>query len=147
MEHCKERLSDSSIPGAVATSDSKHSTRSKIKTSQEKRTCFICDEKRSIDSNQFNKGGLGRCCQESSSQKLISNMQRNLVDSDSNWYTGAKHLELLLSGPSHDIFAVEVYYHQSCYLCFTKTKKACIEDGTNLDKEIVIGEFNTYIRV
>ena len=70
-----------------------------------------------------------------------------MVDSDGNWYAGAKHLKLLLSGPSHDIFAVEVYYHQSCYLCFTKTKKASIEDGTNLDKEIVIGEFNTYIRV
>ena len=80
MEHCKERLSDSSISGAVPTSDSKHSTRSKIKTSQEKRICFICDEKRSIDSNQFNQGGLGRCYQESSAQKLISRMQRNLVD-------------------------------------------------------------------
>ena len=40
-------------------------------------------------------------------------MQRNLVDSDSNWYAGAKRLELLLSGPSHDTFAVDVYYHQS----------------------------------
>ena len=147
MELCKERLSESSILGAVATSDSKHSTRSKIKTSQEKRTCFICDEKRSIDSNQFNQGGLGRCCQESSAQKLISSMQTNLVDNDSNWYAGAKRLELLFSGPSHDIFAVDVYYHQSCYLCFTKTKKASIEDGTNFDKEIVIGEFNTYISV
>ena len=107
--------------------------------------CFICDEKRSIDSNQFNQGGLGRCCQESSAQKLISSMQKNLVDSDSNWYAGAKRLELSLSGPSHEFFAVDVYYYQSCYLCFTKTKKASIEDGTNFDKEIVIGEFNTYI--
>ena len=74
-------------------------------------------------------------------------MQRNLVDSDSNWYAGAKRLELLLSGPSHDIFAVDVYYHQYCYLCFTKTKKASIEDGTNFDKEVVIGQFNTYIGV
>ena len=47
---------------------------------------------------------------------------KNLVDSDSNWYAGAKHLELLLSGPLHDIFVVDVYYHQSCYLHFTKTK-------------------------
>ena len=51
--------------------------------------------KRSIDSNQFNQGGLGRCCQESSAQKLIS---RNLVDSDSNWYSGTKRLKLLVSG-------------------------------------------------
>ena len=100
--------------------------------------------KRSIDPNQFNQGGLGRYCQESSAQKLIP---RNLVDSDSNWYAGTKRLKLLVSGPSHDIFAVDVYYHQSCYLCFTKTKKASIEDGTNFDKEIVIREFNTYIRV
>ena len=47
---------------------------------------------------------------------------KNLVDSDSNWYAGAKHLELLLSGSLHDIFVVDVYYHQSCYLRFTKTK-------------------------
>ena len=77
----------------------------------------------------------------------MSRMQRNLVDSNSNWYAGAKCLELLLSRLSHDIFAVDVYHHQACYLCFTKTKKASIEVGTNFDKEIVIGEFNTYIRV
>ena len=44
-------------------------------------------------------------------------------------------------------FAVDIYYHQSCYLCFTKTKKASIEGSINLDKEIVIREFNTYITV
>ena len=67
-----------------------------------------------------------------------TDMQRSLVDSDRNCYVGAKRLELLLSGPSHDIFPADVYYHQSCHLCFTKTKK---------NKEIVIGELSTYIRV
>ena len=76
-----------------------------------------------------------------------TDMQRNLIDSDSNCYVGAKRLELLLSGPSHDVFAADAYYHQSCYLCFTKTKKTSIEDGTNFDKQIVIGELSTYIRV
>ena len=76
-----------------------------------------------------------------------TDMQWNLIDSDSNCYVGAKRLELLLSGPSHDVFAADAYYHQSCYLCFTKTKKTSIEDGTNFDKQIVIGELSTYIRV
>jgi len=42
-------------------------------------------------------------------------------------YEGAaKRLELLLSGQSFDVFAVDVYYHRSCYLSFASPYKSKI---------------------
>ncbi len=48
-------------------------------------------------------------------------------------YEGAaKRLELVLSGQSFYVFAVDVYYHRKCYLSFASPYKSNI---TVLDKE------------
>ena len=100
--------------------------------SNKKKTCFCFDEKWSIVSNQFNQGGLSWCCQDSSAQKQILSMQRNLVDNDSNLHGGAKSLELLFCGPSHDVFGADVYYHQ-----FYENKESA-DDYLNFEKEMLV---------
>lgn len=75
----------------------------------------------SIASNHFNQGRTGRCCQEIS---MMSSTQGNLIRSDSNWYAGAKCLELSLPGRSPEIFGSDVYYLAFCYLCFMKAKNS-----------------------
>ena len=59
-------------------------------------------------------------------------MQRNLVDNDSNLHGGAKSLELLFCGPSHDVFGADVYYHQ-----FYENKESA-DDYLNFEKEMLV---------
>ena len=41
-----------------------------------------------------------------------------LQDEAYRFYDAAKRLDILLSGASHDIFAADLFYHQSCYIKF-----------------------------
>ena len=34
------------------------------------------------------------------------------------FYSAVRRLQILLGGESHDIFAADIYYHQSCYIKF-----------------------------
>ena len=93
--------------------------------------CFICNTKTSKDTKPYAEGGLGRCSEDRSFKKLHDQMASRNVPGDK--YEGAaKRLELLLSGQSFDVFAVDVYYHRNCYLSFASPYKSNI---TVLDKE------------
>ena len=41
-----------------------------------------------------------------------------MQDREHRFYSASRRLQLQLSGATHDIFAVDVFYHQSCYLKF-----------------------------
>ena len=104
--------------GDVPRSPVKKRTRSNTGYLQTKVRCFVCDSERRVDGNSYNEGGLGRCSIESTAERLLERMKMYLCDRSHRLYTAANRLELLLSGQSHDIYAVDIYYHQSCYIKF-----------------------------
>ena len=81
--------------------------------------CFICNKKTLKDTKPYNKGGLGRCTYDRSCNKLRVQMSARNQPGDKH-EEAAKCLNLLLSGHSFDIFAVDVYYHQTCYISFSR---------------------------
>ena len=99
-----------------------------------KEKCFICnEEKRTNVLKGYNQRGLGRCSDTNAAKKILERKAVYLADKSCRFHDASRRLELLLSGDSHDIFAVDVYYHQACYLKFTHSswlqeKTADVED-------------------
>ena len=87
-----------------------------VKTLEKK--CFICNEIRSVDNNPYNEGGLQRCSCGPTAEKLLARKEVFLQDQAYRFHDAAKRLDILLSGASYDIFAADVFYHQSCYIKF-----------------------------
>eukprot|EP00795_Rhopilema_esculentum_P000574 gene574-10262_t len=121
---------DSTVP-----SPRKRVTRSRQKGSLRKEKCFICNEEKGTDLLKgYNQGGIGRCSDTNAANKILERKEAYLADKGSRFHDASRRLELLLSGESHDIFAVDVYYHQACYLKYThsawlKEKRADVEDA------------------
>ena len=97
----------------------KHTTRLKFENvrSLEKK-CFVCKVKRAIDGNAYNEGGLQRCTRDDTASKLLARRNAFLYEKANRYYVAAKRLDILLSGGAHDIFAADIFYHQSCYIKF-----------------------------
>ena len=110
---------------------------------KKKDTCFIYNEKRPSDTNNY-RGGIGRCTDEQVGVKVLAKFEIYLKDNKHKFYSAAFCLQALLSGESHDIYAAEIYCHQSCCLKFTisteyKSKNDSLEDDTLLyEKEILV---------
>jgi len=57
-----------------------------------------------------------------------------LHHSDHRLYPSARSLELLQSDQSHDMYDIDVYYHQSCYITFAlnplfeEDKRNCLKE-------------------
>ncbi len=64
-------------------------------------------------------GGLGRCTEDRSAHKLVTRKDEYLKDPDHRFYVAANRLQIPISRGSHDIFAADIFYHQSCYLRLT----------------------------
>ncbi len=88
------------------------------KLSQVKRHCFVCDSERDSNNNKYNEGGLGCCSVESAQTGLIERKNIYMKDLSHRFYQASKHLDILSSSQSHNIFAVDVFYHQWCYIKF-----------------------------
>ena len=73
-------------------------------------SCFICDEKRSCDKNQYNQGGLslGATGIAKAKGKIIENEDLYLTDPNNKCHAAAKRLDVMLGG-SADRFAAEIY--------------------------------------
>ena len=102
-----------------------------------KERCFICEEIRECDKRPYNEGGLVRCCEKPTAERLSSKMKEYLLNPESRCYSSALRLQLILSGEAHDIFAADIYYHQSCYIKFAIKSyslqgKEIVEDESNL---------------
>ena len=94
------------------------------------KTCFICNERTHFDENAYNNGGIGRCSETGSKDKLINAMQEKMEDVSHTFHEAACRLKILLSGNAYnDVFAVDVYYHKRCYNAFTYTYQSATTDA------------------
>ena len=92
----------------------------------------MCVSQKAADSKPYNESGLGQCSEKGSKEKLIDNMRRRNKPED-DYQKAAHRFNLLLSGPAHDIFAFDVYYHKRCYTNFVREKEI---EGTTSGAEI-----------
>ena len=74
--------------------------------------------KQTLDNNPYESGGFGRCERNKSANRLLERREEYIQNKEHRFFAAANRLQLALSGQSHDIFAIYVYYHQSCYLKF-----------------------------
>ena len=86
-----------------------------------RKSCFACQEKRKPDNFPLNQGGLRRCTEERAGNRIKERKSIFLKDEDSRFHNAAIKLNILLAG-SHDIYAADVYYHQSPYLKYAVNK-------------------------
>ena len=125
--------SSESVEGVSRRSVSQHLT--------EKILCFICNVKRKSDNNPYEAGGLGRCEKDRSATRLLQRKEEYIQDSEHRFFSAANRLQLAISGKSHDIFAIDIYYHQSCYLKFAVNEqgrqKRIDEDLDDLKTDIM----------
>ena len=109
------------------TERNSESTSSKIsvkrKSIDREKLCFVCQEKRKSDNFPLNQGGLGRCTEERVGNRIKERTSIFLKDEDRRFHNAAIKLNILFAG-SHNIYAADVYYHQSCYLKYAVNKIA-----------------------
>jgi hypothetical protein len=75
----------------------------------------------------YNNGGIGRCSEIQSAEKLTTAMSEKIKDSEHKYHEAAYRLNILLSGNVYnDVFAVDVYYHKKCYDGFTHTNQSIL---------------------
>ena len=80
--------------------------------------CLICNETGSCDDCSYNQGGLARCCKKPAANNLKERMELFTQETDHRFLSASNRLLILLAGEAHDIFAADVFYHQSCYVKF-----------------------------
>ena len=130
-------------------SETHRETRSMTKdiSVEKKFLCFVCGEERVVDTNSYMEGGLGRCSHVSSAEKLLEGMRRHVNEEVSPMQNAAKRLQMLNSGQAHDIFAIDVYYHHSCYLRFTRSSRTSQSSTLSDTQQLVEAEFLTYVKI
>ena len=62
-------------------------------------------------------------------------MNRFLTGPTHKFHAASKRLQLLLNGPSHDIFAVDVFYHRSCYMQFAVRNAREVKCREEIERE------------
>eukprot|EP00794_Sanderia_malayensis_P019707 gene19707-21653_t len=142
---------DNSVPDSSGESqkEDRVSRRFSSQHLKEKRLCFICNVKQSLDSNPYENGGLGRCERSKSANRLLERKEEYIQDKEHRFYAAANRLQLATSGQSHDIFAIDIYYHQSCYLKFAvneQKRQKQIDDDLEEIKDDVMSEIFAKIR-
>ena len=84
---------------------------------KEKQPCFIFKVTSESVSRPYNQGGVGRCTDEKAEKHLLERMEIFLYDEKHQLFLAA---DILQSGPSHDLYAIVVYYHWSRYIKFAQ---------------------------
>ena len=116
---------------------------------QKKRVCFVCNEETANDSKPFNSGGLGRCSEKNAVSKIEHARDMKVKDDTDKFHEAAKRLDVILSGASYDVFAVDVYYHKTCYDNFTYTyeRKLLPEDDDTSASDVMENFFKLFDRM
>ena len=100
----------------MVTNEIRKSNRRKIA----KELCFICQEKRSVDNNSYNEGGIARCETDSVVEKLHTRTNMFIADRKHKCYDAAHRFQIICCGHSFDDFTTtDIYYHKSCYISYT----------------------------
>ena len=106
--------------------------------------CFVCQEKRKFDNFPLNQGGLGRCTKERAGNRIKERTSIFLKDEDSRFHNAAIKLNILLAG-SHDIYAEDVYYYQSCYLKYAVNKIAGKAESSEYEEILSVNVLDNFI--
>eukprot|EP00794_Sanderia_malayensis_P020787 gene20787-22825_t len=136
------------LPVADCDVDEATSTNPNLKISSEKgrpkMLCFVCNKETNYDKRQYNKGGLGRCSEILSANKLQSQMRAKSLQENDTFYEAAKRLNIIISGTVCDIFAADIYYHKKCYANFVYSYeiKPSEEEKKIIEEEIT----NNFLR-
>ena len=109
-------ITESNEPSTARVEYSTRKHVANVKSLEKK--CFICNETRDCDNNPYANGGLTRCSREDIADKLQARKDIFLQDRDCRHYDAAKRLDILLSGSALDIYAADIFHHQSCYIKF-----------------------------
>ena len=56
-----------------------------------------------------------RCSEQNAVSKIKCSIDLKTKDDENKYHAAAKVLEVILSGATHDIFALDLYYHKTCY--------------------------------
>ena len=102
---------------------------------------------RNVLLTQILTGGLGRCSHVLSTKNLWEGMRRHVNEEASPMQNAAKLLQMLNSGQAHDILAIDVYYHHSCYLRFTRFSPTSQSNTLSDTQQLVEAEFLTYVKI
>ena len=108
---------------------------------------LCCGEERVVDTNIYMEGGLGRCSHVSSTEKLLERIRRHVNEEPFPMQNAAKRLQMLNSGQAHGIFAIDVYYHHSCYLRFTRSSPKSQSNTISDTQQLLEAEFLTYVKI
>ena len=124
------------------------STRSATKSvkSLEKK-CFICNIVRVCNSNSYREGGLARVETDNTAGKIIERKNIFLNEPTNRHHDSVKRSQISLSGFS-DIFAADIYYHNSCYIQFVNkpVNRPTEQDPADLLKTDVLSFFEYKLR-
>ena len=110
-----ESSSEENTRALSSDSPFKHAIRSavgNVRTLEKK--CFICNEIRTVDNEASNKGSIARVTREDIADKIQERKNVFIINKESHFFQAAKRLDILSSGSTHDVFAIAVFYHQSC---------------------------------
>lgn len=124
--------------------------RSTREPSKQKVICFICQEIRTVELKRYDEGGLARCSHIKSRDRISERAEVFLSMPDHKFNEAAKRLKIMESGQSFDIFSIDIYYHQSCYVKFA-LKPVTEEEEADLEsqqkKNEVMADFFKAVRI
>ena len=107
-----------------------------------KKLCFICNEYREPDSNVYNHGGLVRWYEEGARSKLLDRMNVFLQYPATKFHEAATKFYLKAGYEAHDVFAADIYYHNSCYIKFALKKiEQTVDETIKLLENDILEEF------
>ena len=125
--------------------------KSRRSSSDSKRQCFLCLDIRSSDNNAYNEGGLGRCEMTKAQERLIDRSKYYIDNSTNRFHEAANRFNILRNGQSFDNFAIDIYYHKSCYIKFAINSPAPSDKplGCNVKDAVsdVMNDFYRTIRI
>ena len=100
----------------------------------------MCNVETKDDNKPFNSGGLGRCSEPNAVSKIQRSRDLKIQDEGHMFHAAAKQLDVILSGASYDVFAVDVYYHKTCYVNFTYAYDRKLPSADAAEKETLVVE-------
>ena len=115
-----------------------------------KRICFICYKIRSSENDSYNEGGIGRCEMTSAQKRLNERTEYYLSNTTDRFHDAANRFNILNSGQSFDSFAIDIYYHKSCYIKYAinpPTSLPSTHENNNQTADDVMNDFYRTIRI
>ena len=96
--------------------------------------CFIYNEYQKLNSNAYNCGDLGKCCEQGARRKLFDTMDVFWQDPAARSLEAARSLYRKKGYEAQDFFKGDIYYHNFCYLKFVLEQ---IEQAANKIVELL----------